>query len=63
MKISPVAKRDAALREHIETHSYFDERTGEVYAPDDIGPPEVYDPEGDEDSEEDVEDDEDPEPA
>lgn len=56
MKISPVAKRDAALREFIETHSYFDEATGELYAPDDVAPPEIYDPEGDEDAEEDLED-------
>jgi hypothetical protein len=54
MKIPPVAERDAARREFIETHSYFDERTGEVYAPD--APPEIYDPEGDEDSEEGIED-------
>lgn len=33
MKLRPVAERDAALKEHLETTQFFDEQTGEMYDP------------------------------
>jgi hypothetical protein len=47
-ELLPVPERHRLMQEHIETNHYANPRTGETYDPDVL--PEVYDPEGDEDS-------------
>jgi hypothetical protein len=48
IRLRPVAERDVAMREFVETFDLIDEETGEPYRPDTL--PVIYDPEGDEDS-------------
>ncbi|MEA2393285.1 MAG: hypothetical protein QOJ82_1176 [Solirubrobacteraceae bacterium] len=55
IKLLPVAVRDAAMKEFLETNHYWDPETGELYEPTEL--PVVYDPDGDADSDVGVDDD------
>lgn len=46
MRLTPQARRDRALQDHVETTHFYDEQTGKLYEPVEVPPDPDPDPEG-----------------